>query len=134
MIQYISNPDLQALINDLTFILKLPVDPSPLKVSHNVVLNGSQKELKWHVQEIPLKGTPRKLKAWMPVDINEKISKKKSMLSAMLSFPSKGPRRFLVFHFGLLLKVKQTFTWLITRLKVVHTCATDHYDLVYLYS
>ncbi|OMO90629.1 hypothetical protein CCACVL1_07331 [Corchorus capsularis] len=71
MIQYVSNPELLAPLNDVTFILKLPVDPTLLKVSPKAVLNRSERELKWHVPEIPLKGTPGKLRARMPVDSNE---------------------------------------------------------------
>ncbi|KAK3042255.1 hypothetical protein RJ639_001850 [Escallonia herrerae] len=71
MIQYVSNPDLPAPLNDVTFIVKLPVDPSLLKVSPKAILNRSERELKWHVQEIPLKGPPGKLRARMPVDSRE---------------------------------------------------------------
>ncbi|XVF34219.1 hypothetical protein REPUB_Repub18cG0040300 [Reevesia pubescens] len=68
MIQYVSNPELLAPLTDVTFVLKLPVDPTLLKVSPKAVLNRSERELKWHVPEIPLKGTPGKLRARMPVD------------------------------------------------------------------
>ncbi|OMP10623.1 hypothetical protein COLO4_04392 [Corchorus olitorius] len=71
MIQYVSNPELLAPLNDVTFILKLPVDPTLLKVLPKAVLNRSERELKWHVPEIPLKGTPGKLRARMHVDSNE---------------------------------------------------------------
>ncbi|XP_054794467.1 uncharacterized protein LOC129299979 isoform X2 [Prosopis cineraria] len=71
MIQYASNPNLLAPMRDVTFILKLPVDPTLLKVSPKAVLNRSEKEVKWHVQEIPLKGTPGRLRARMPVDSTE---------------------------------------------------------------
>ncbi|CAM8984036.1 unnamed protein product [Rhodiola kirilowii] len=68
MIQYASNPDLLTPLTDVTFILKLPVDPTLLNVTPKAVLSRSDKELRWHVPEIPLKGTPGKLKARMPVD------------------------------------------------------------------
>lgn len=68
MIQYVSNPDLLTPLTNVTFILKLPVDPSLLKVTPKAVLSRSDKELRWHVSEIPLKGAPGKLKARMPVD------------------------------------------------------------------
>jgi hypothetical protein len=71
MIQYASNPDLLAPLNDVTFILKLPVDPTLLKVSPKAVLNRVDKEIKWHVPEIPLKGSPGRLRVRMPVDSNE---------------------------------------------------------------
>ncbi|GJZ07209.1 muniscin C-terminal mu homology domain-containing protein [Tanacetum coccineum] len=71
MIQYVSNPDLPAPLTDVTFILKLPVDPRLLKVSPKAVLNRTERELQWHVQEIPLKGNPVRLRARMPVDTNE---------------------------------------------------------------
>lgn len=71
MIQYVSNPDLPAPLTDVTFILKLPVDPRLLKVSPKAVLNRSERELQWHVPEIPLKGNPVRLRARMPVDTSE---------------------------------------------------------------
>lgn len=71
MIQYVSSPDLPAPLTDVTFILKLPVDPTLLKVSPKALLNRSEMELKWHIEEIPLKGTPGRLRARMPVDSSE---------------------------------------------------------------
>ena len=71
MVQYAANPDLPLPLKDVTFTLKLPVDPTLLKVSPKAVLNRSEKELKWHVPEIPLKGSPGRLRARMPVDQNE---------------------------------------------------------------
>ncbi|CAI0510580.1 unnamed protein product [Linum tenue] len=71
MIQYVSNPDLPVPLKDVTFVLKLPVDPSLLKVSPKAALNRSQKELKWVVPEIALKGAPGKLRVRMPVDSSE---------------------------------------------------------------
>lgn len=68
MIQYVSNPDLPAPLTNVTFVLKLPVDPRLLKVSPKAVLNRSERELEWHVDEIPLKGNPVRLRARMPVD------------------------------------------------------------------
>ncbi|MBA0610594.1 hypothetical protein Godav_011415, partial [Gossypium davidsonii] len=68
MIQYVSNPELLAPLTDVTFVLKLPVDPTLLKVSPKAVLNRSERELKWHVPEVPLKGTPGKLRVRMPLD------------------------------------------------------------------
>ncbi|KAF7806627.1 muniscin carboxy-terminal mu-like domain protein [Senna tora] len=71
MIQYASNPDLSAPLDDVTFTLKLPVDPTLLNVSPKAVLNRSEKEVKWHVTEIPQKGTPGRLRVRMPVDSSE---------------------------------------------------------------
>ncbi|KAK7329794.1 hypothetical protein VNO77_23973 [Canavalia gladiata] len=71
MIQYASNPDLLSPLHDVTFILKLPVDPTLLKVSPKAVLNRSEREIKWLVPEIPLKGTPGRLRVRMPVDSSE---------------------------------------------------------------
>ncbi|KAF5739717.1 hypothetical protein HS088_TW12G00927 [Tripterygium wilfordii] len=71
MIQYVSNPDLLMPLNDVTFILKLPVDPTLLKVSPKAVLNRAERELRWHMQEIPVKGSPVRLRARMPVDFSE---------------------------------------------------------------
>lgn len=71
MIQYVSSPDLPAPLKDVTFILKLPADPTLLKVSPKAVLNRSEKELKWHVQGIPLKGSPGRLRVRMPIESSE---------------------------------------------------------------
>lgn len=71
MIQYASNPDLLTPLNDVTFTLKLPVDPTLLNVSPKAVLNRSEKEIKWLVPEIPLKGSPGRLRVRMPVDSSE---------------------------------------------------------------
>lgn len=68
MIQYVSNPDLPQPLTNVTFILKLPVDPTLLTVSPKGVLNREDREIRWHIDEIPLKGTPEKLRARMPVD------------------------------------------------------------------
>ncbi|KAL4589999.1 hypothetical protein LXL04_002916 [Taraxacum kok-saghyz] len=68
MIQYVSNPDLPAPLTNVRFVLKLPVDPRLLKVSPKGILNRSERELEWHVGEIPLKGKPGRLRARMPVD------------------------------------------------------------------
>ncbi|KAL6539678.1 hypothetical protein OROHE_011449 [Orobanche hederae] len=69
MIQYVLNPDLMVPLNNVTVVLKLPVDPTLLQVSPKAVLNRSERELKWHIDEIPLKGSPGRLRARMPVDI-----------------------------------------------------------------
>nr|XP_043626229.1 uncharacterized protein LOC122597729 [Erigeron canadensis] len=71
MIQYVSNPDLPSPLTDVTFILKLPVDPTLSQVSPKAVLNRSERELQWHVQEIPLKGSPVRLRARITVDRSE---------------------------------------------------------------
>ncbi|KAK4392613.1 hypothetical protein Sango_2039100 [Sesamum angolense] len=42
-----------------------------LKVSPKAVLNRSERELKWHIDEIPLKGNPGRLRARMPLEIGE---------------------------------------------------------------
>ncbi|MED6184903.1 hypothetical protein PIB30_051896 [Stylosanthes scabra] len=71
MIQYASNPDLLVPLTDVTFILKLPVDPTLLKISPKAVLNRTEKEVRWLVSEIPLRGSPGRLRARMPVDSSE---------------------------------------------------------------
>ncbi|XP_074269210.1 uncharacterized protein LOC141592436 [Silene latifolia] len=92
MIQYVSNPDLAAPLTDVTFVLKLPVDPTLLNVSPKAVLNRSEKELKWHVPEIPLKGTPGKLKARMPIDINEDDIEEEIEVVCHVKFSVKGTK------------------------------------------
>ncbi|XP_021724936.1 uncharacterized protein LOC110692252 [Chenopodium quinoa] len=92
MIQYISNPDLLVPLTDVTFILKLPVDPTLLNVSPKAVLNRTERELKWHIQEIPLKGTPGKLRARMPVDINEEDTEEEIDVVCHVKFSVKGAK------------------------------------------
>ncbi|KAJ8439578.1 hypothetical protein Cgig2_024165 [Carnegiea gigantea] len=90
MIQYVSNPDLPARLTDVTFILKLPVDPTLLTVSPKAVLNRSQKELKWHVNEIPLKGKPGKLRMRMPVGENDDDAEEEIDVVCYVNFLVKG--------------------------------------------
>ncbi|KAL9242265.1 hypothetical protein vseg_016284 [Gypsophila vaccaria] len=90
MIQYVSNPDLLAPLTDVTFVLKLPVDPTLLNVSPKAVLNRTDRELKWHVPEIPLKGTPGKLKARMPIDVSEDDIEEEIEVVCHVKFSVKG--------------------------------------------
>ncbi|OVA04210.1 Muniscin C-terminal mu homology domain [Macleaya cordata] len=92
MIQYVSNPDLPAPLNDVTFVLKLPVDPTLLKVSPKAVLNRSEKELSWHIQEVPLKGPPGRLRARMPVDSSEQDSSEEIEVVGFVKFSVQGTR------------------------------------------
>uniref|UniRef100_A0A2P2LRT0 MHD domain-containing protein n=1 Tax=Rhizophora mucronata TaxID=61149 RepID=A0A2P2LRT0_RHIMU len=71
MIQYASNPDLLVPLSNVTFTLKLPVDPTLLKVLPKALLNRSERELKWHVPEIAPKDSAGQLRARMPVDSSE---------------------------------------------------------------
>uniref|UniRef100_A0A1J3ITD2 FCH domain only protein 1 n=1 Tax=Noccaea caerulescens TaxID=107243 RepID=A0A1J3ITD2_NOCCA len=68
MIQYVSSPDLPQPLKNVDFILKLPVDPTLLKVSPKAILNRTDRELKWQIPEIPLSGSPGRLRARMPID------------------------------------------------------------------
>ncbi|XP_073004531.1 uncharacterized protein [Typha latifolia] len=72
MIQYASNPELPAPLTNVTFIMKLPVDPTLLNVSPKAVLNRGERELRWHIPDIPLKGQAGRLRARMPVDKDSK--------------------------------------------------------------
>lgn len=92
MIQYSSNPDLPVPLNDVTFILKLPVDPSLLKVSPKAVLNRSEREIRWHIQEVPLKGPPGRLRARMPVDVSEEDSAEEIEVTGFVQFSAQGTR------------------------------------------
>ncbi|KAF6138491.1 hypothetical protein GIB67_022525 [Kingdonia uniflora] len=92
MIQYASNPDLPVPLTDVTFILKLPVDPSLLKVSPKAVLNRSEKEIRWHIDEVPLKGPPGQLKARMPIDSSEQDSDEEVEVFGMVKFSIEGTR------------------------------------------
>ncbi|KAK9141454.1 hypothetical protein Syun_010854 [Stephania yunnanensis] len=92
MIQYASNPELPAPLNDVTFVLKLPVDPTLLKVSPKAMLNRSEKELRWHVPEIPFKGPPGKLRARMPVDSDEQDSGEEIEVVGLVQFTVQGTR------------------------------------------
>ncbi|XP_078170873.1 muniscin carboxy-terminal mu-like domain protein [Carex rostrata] len=68
MIQYASNPTLPSPLTNVTFAVKLPVDPSLLNVSPKAVLSREERELRWHIPDIPLKGPAGRLRARMPVD------------------------------------------------------------------
>ncbi|KAI3995063.1 hypothetical protein MKX01_020835 [Papaver californicum] len=92
MIQYVSNPDLPAPLNDVTFVLKLPVDPTLLMVSPKAALNRSAKELSWHIQEVPLKGPPGVLRVRMPVDLNEQDSIEEIEVVGYVKFSVQGTR------------------------------------------
>ncbi|PSS17800.1 F-BAR domain only protein [Actinidia chinensis var. chinensis] len=92
MLQYASNPDLPAPLTDVTFILKLPVDPTLLKVSPKAILNRSEKELKWHIDEIPLKGSPARLRARMPVDSSEEDGGKEMEVVGYVKFSIQGTK------------------------------------------
>ncbi|KAG5583611.1 hypothetical protein H5410_054238 [Solanum commersonii] len=92
MLQYVANPDIPVPLTNVTFVLKLPVDPTLLKVSPKAVLNRSERELKWHVDEIPLKGHPGKLKARFPIDINDDDEAVKLELFGYVKFSSQGTR------------------------------------------
>ena len=54
MIQYVANPFLPAPLKDMACILKLPKDPTLLKVSPKATLNRHSQELRWHIPEIQL--------------------------------------------------------------------------------
>ena len=92
MVQYASNPDLPAPLTDVTFVLKLPVDPTLLKVSPKAILNRSEKELKWHVEEIPLNGTPARLRARMPVDSSEEDGAEEMEVVVYVKFSIQGTK------------------------------------------
>ncbi|KAM7268563.1 hypothetical protein ACFE04_010729 [Oxalis oulophora] len=90
MIQYVSNPELPAPLTDVTFTLKLPVDPTLLQVSPKAALDRAEQELKWHIPEIPLKGTPGRLKVRMPVDSSEEDVNEELEVVAYVKFSAQG--------------------------------------------
>ncbi|XP_050375247.1 uncharacterized protein LOC126792809 [Argentina anserina] len=92
MIQYVSNPELPAPLTDVTFVVQLPLDPTLLKVSPKAVLNRSEKELKWHVPEIPLNGPSGRLRVRMPVDSNEEDGGEEIEVVAYVKFSWQGNR------------------------------------------
>ncbi|KAL1534036.1 hypothetical protein AAHA92_31440 [Salvia divinorum] len=92
MIQYVPNPELPTLLKDVIFVMKLPVDPTLLKVSPKAVLNRAERELKWHVDEAPMKGTVGRLRARMPVDIGEDDDGSELEIFGRVEFASKGNR------------------------------------------
>ncbi|KAJ3693392.1 hypothetical protein LUZ60_008872 [Juncus effusus] len=69
MIQYAANPNLPAPLTNVTFVVKLPIDPSLLNVSPKGVLNREERELSWHVADVAAKGIG-KLRARMPVELD----------------------------------------------------------------
>ncbi|CAN4109089.1 unnamed protein product [Withania somnifera] len=92
MLQYVANPDIPVPLTNVTFVLKLPVDPTLLKVSPKAVLNRSERELKWHVDEIPPKSHPGKLKVRFPIDINDDDDAVEIKLVGYVKFSSQGTR------------------------------------------
>ncbi|KAK8340385.1 hypothetical protein V6Z12_A08G097500 [Gossypium hirsutum] len=124
MMQYVSNPELLAPLTDVTFVLKLPVDPTLLKVSPKAVLNRSERELKWHVPEVPLKGTPGKLRVRMPLDsadIDEElevvgyvkfsVQGATSLSGVCLKPATEGKTDFYELYYYLLKEVSQELQW-----------------------
>jgi hypothetical protein len=89
MIQYASNPMLPQPLSNVTFIVKLPVDPTLLNVSPKAVLNRAEKELRWHIPDIPLKGPAGRLRARMPVDQDSKDGELEVV--GMVKFAYQGP-------------------------------------------
>ncbi|KAK6127066.1 hypothetical protein DH2020_039190 [Rehmannia glutinosa] len=92
LFHYVSNPDLSAPLNNVTIVLKLPVDPTLLKVSPKAVLNRSERELKWHIDEIPLKGNPGRLRVRMPVDIGDDDDGSDLEIVGYVKFSAQGSR------------------------------------------
>ncbi|XP_058113144.1 uncharacterized protein LOC131256113 [Magnolia sinica] len=86
MIQYASNPELPAPLSDVAFVLKLPVDPTLLKVSPKAILNRAERELRWNVEEVPLKGPPGRLRARMPVDSGDQDAESEIDVVGMVRF------------------------------------------------
>uniref|UniRef100_A0A0D3GXW8 Helicase ATP-binding domain-containing protein n=1 Tax=Oryza barthii TaxID=65489 RepID=A0A0D3GXW8_9ORYZ len=89
MIQYASNPMLPQPLSNVTFIVKLPVDPTLLNVSPKAVLNRAERELRWHIPDIPLKGPAGRLRARMPVDQDSKDGELEVV--GMVKFAYQGP-------------------------------------------
>ncbi|XP_058068082.1 uncharacterized protein LOC131217241 [Magnolia sinica] len=90
MVQYAPNPELMTPLHNVTFVLKLPVDPTLLKVSPKAVLNRAERELRWHVQDIPLKAPPGCLRARMPIDPSELESGEEIDVVAFVKFSVQG--------------------------------------------
>jgi hypothetical protein len=90
MIHYAPNPMLPQPLSNVTFVVKLPVDPTLLSVSPKAVLNRAERELRWHVSDIPLKGGPAgRLRARMPVDQDSKNGDLEVVV--MVKFSFQGP-------------------------------------------
>ncbi|KAB2625920.1 hypothetical protein D8674_017580 [Pyrus ussuriensis x Pyrus communis] len=66
--------------------------PLPLRVSPKVVLSRFDKELKWHIPEIPLNGSPGRLRARMPVDSNEGDGSEEIEVVAYVKFSWQGTK------------------------------------------
>ncbi|RAL48769.1 hypothetical protein DM860_001089 [Cuscuta australis] len=92
MLQYAPFPDMPAPLTNVTFVLKLPVDPSLVKVSPKAVLNRSEKELKWLIEEIPPKGKPGRLRARFPVDASDESSIDELEVVGYVKFSAQGTR------------------------------------------
>ncbi|XP_006659241.1 uncharacterized protein LOC102703601 [Oryza brachyantha] len=89
MIQFASNPMMPQPLSNVTFIIKLPVDPTLLNVSPKAVLNRAERELRWHIPDIPLKGPAGRLRARMPVDQDSKDGELEVV--GMVKFAYQGP-------------------------------------------
>lgn len=90
MVQYASNPELPVPLKDVTFVVKLPVDPTLLKVSPKAVLNRAEKELKWHVEEVPLRGPPGRLRARIPIDSADQEAVGEIDVTGFVKFSAQG--------------------------------------------
>jgi hypothetical protein len=89
MIHYAPNPTLPQPLSNVTFIVKLPVDPTRLSVSPKAVLNRTERELRWHITDISLKGPAGRLRARMPVDQDSKHGELE--IVGMAKFAYQGP-------------------------------------------
>jgi len=76
-------------LSNVTFTVKLPVDPTLLTVSPKAVLNRAERELRWHISDIPLKGPAGRLRARMPVDQDSKDGELEVV--GMVKFAYQGP-------------------------------------------
>lgn len=96
MVQYVANPFLPAPLREVTFIVALPFVPSLLKMSPKGSLNRHSREIRWHVQEVPLQGPPGCLRAQMPLESDGRDANgedkpvQKIKLEARVEFSDKG--------------------------------------------
>ncbi|KAK4744928.1 hypothetical protein SAY87_011240 [Trapa incisa] len=69
-------------------------DPTLLKISPKTkaVLNRSEKELKWIIPEIPLDGSPGKLRVRIPIDTSPEDGNGEINIAGYVKFSCQGSR------------------------------------------
>lgn len=89
--------------------MELPVYTKLLKVSPKAVSNITEKELKLHVPEIPVKGNLGRLRARMSVDSSAENDLEDTVVVAYVTCSSLGTKSLSEISLHLHLKIAQNF-------------------------